>query len=124
MADYEKIVFGKKKASDILKEIYDRSSIRDKQITQLILQLKDLIEGGNIADALQIAPLIAAYLKASLTNDENLIKLAAIIQRSMDKGDDTGDYSIPEDERKQLLELAQMHVAEEQAAKKKTSAKA
>lgn len=118
MADNDKIVFGKKKVSDILKEIYDRSSLRDKQITQLILQLKDLIEGGNIADALQIAPVISAYLKNSLTNDENLIKLAAIIQRSVDKGEVSGDYSIPENERKQLLELAQLHVAEEQASKK------
>ena len=44
MSQFDKVVFGKKKFSDILEEIYDNQKKKDKQITALINELKPMIE--------------------------------------------------------------------------------
>ena len=49
-------IFGDKKFSDLLKEIYDNQKKKEKQISTLISELKPLIE--NIGDATLIVPLI------------------------------------------------------------------
>ena len=36
MAEFDQVVFGKKKFSDILQEIYTRSTTKEKQISDLI----------------------------------------------------------------------------------------
>jgi hypothetical protein len=110
MSNFDEVVFGKKTFSDILKEIYDRSSTKEKQINDLILQLQDLIQ--NIADATMMVPLIAKYMELNIKNDDALIKMAAIVQNAINRGKNTGDDSITDSEREQLLELAQQAVAD------------
>jgi hypothetical protein len=49
-------IFGKKTVSDVLKEIYDNSKNKEKQINALIGELKPLVE--NIGDATLVVPMI------------------------------------------------------------------
>ena len=109
MSNFDEVVFGKKTFSDILKEIYERSSTKEKQINDLIVQLQDLIQ--NIGDATMMVPLIAKYMELNIKNDDALIKMAAIVQNAINRGKSTGDDSISDTEREQLLELARQTVA-------------
>lgn len=89
-------IFGKKTVSDVLKEIYDNSRTKEKQINALIGELKPLVE--NIGDATLVVPMIKEYLEVGVKNDEHLIKMLAIVQR-MDNGGpkDGTDFFDPEE---------------------------
>ncbi len=113
MSDFDQIVFGKKKFSDILKEIYERSSTKEKQLTDMIEQLRELIQ--NTGDAVMMVPLIANYMDLNLKNDDALIKMAAIVQKAVNRGKETGDFLLPDNEKEELLKLAQESVAEKKA---------
>jgi len=110
MPNFDEVVFGKKTFSDILKEIYDRSATKEKQINDLIVQLQDLIQ--NIGDATMMVPLIAKYMELTIKNDDALIKMANIVQNAINRGKSTGDDSLSDAERDQLLELAQQSIAD------------
>ena len=77
MSEFDKIVFKKKKFSDILSEIYDNQKQKQQQISILISELKPLIQ--DIGDATLIVPLIKEYLDLGIKNDEQLIKVATIV---------------------------------------------
>ena len=72
-------IFGTKTVSDILKEIYDNSRSKSKQVNALIGELKPLVE--NIGDATLVVPMIKEYLEVGVKNDEHLIKMVALVQR-------------------------------------------
>lgn len=118
MANFEEVVFGRKKFSEILKEIYDRSASKEKQINELILQLQDLIQ--NIGDATMMVPLIAKYMELNIKNDDALIKMAAIIQNAINKSKDTGDSTLSETEKEELLKLAQESMVDKMVSAKKS----
>ena len=103
MNGLDNVVFGKKKFSDILEEIYTNQQKKDKQISILISELKPLVQ--EIGDATLIVPLIKEYLEISVKNDEQLIKMATIIQRIMNNnvGPNDGSFGISEEEKQQLL---------------------
>jgi hypothetical protein len=102
MNGLDNIVFGSKKFSDILEEIYNNQKKKEKQISALISELKPLV--NEIGDATLIVPLIKEYLEISVKNDEQLIKMATIIQRIMsNNGSTDGSLSISEEEKAQLL---------------------
>jgi len=102
MSNLDKNIFGKKKFSDILKEIYDNQKRKEEQISALIGELKPLIE--DIGDATMIVPLIKEYMELSIKNDEQLIKMATIIQRTLNsEGSEGNDFGMTEDEKAQLL---------------------
>jgi len=79
-------LFEGKNLSDLFKEIYDNSYNKKLQIKELISSLTPLIEG--IGDATLLVPLIKEYLEIGVKNDEQLVKLAQIVQR-MDSGKKT-----------------------------------
>lgn len=88
MDDYNNVeLFEGKNLSDLFKEIYDNSTAKRQQIKELIASLAPLIEG--IGDATLLVPLIKEYLEIGVKNDEQLIKLAQIVQR-MDSGKKQG----------------------------------
>ena len=102
MNGLDNIVFGGKKFSDILEEIYNNQKKKEKQISALISELKPLV--NEIGDATLIVPLIKEYLEISVKNDEQLIKMATIIQRIMSNNANTdGGFGISEEEKAQLL---------------------
>lgn len=73
------ILFQGKKLSDLFEEIYNNSVTKKNQIKGLVEQLYPLIEG--IGDATLLVPLIKEYMEIGVKNDEQLIKLAQIVQR-------------------------------------------
>jgi|TARA_S200002703_G_C3771024_1_gene237389 hypothetical protein len=102
MGTLENIVFKSKKFSDILSEIYDNQKKKEKQITGLIAELKPLI--SDIGDATLIVPLIKEYMEIGIKNDEQLIKMATIIQRTLNSSSSNDDLSISDEEKAQLME--------------------
>jgi len=95
-------IFEGKSFSDLLKEIHTNSKKKDKQINTLIAQLQPLVK--NITDATILVPLIKDYIDAGIKNDDQLVKMASIIQRAMTKTEsEGGDFSLSEEEKKQLL---------------------
>jgi hypothetical protein len=102
MSNLESNVFGKKKFSDILKEIYENQKKKETQITALIGELKPLI--NDIGDATLIVPLIKEYMELGIKNDEQLIKMATIVQRALASGkSEEESFGMTEDEKAQLL---------------------
>lgn len=82
-------LFEGKTMSDLFKEIYDNSAAKREQIKGLVESLGPLIQG--IGDATILVPLIKEYLDIGVKNDEQLIKLAQIVQRlSNDKKQTSG----------------------------------
>jgi len=102
MSNLDKNIWGKKKFSDILEEIYNNQKKKEAQISALIGELKPLI--NDIGDATLIVPLIKEYMELGIKNDEQLIKMATIIQRALatGKSEDEG-FGMTEDEKAQLL---------------------
>jgi hypothetical protein len=98
----DNVVFGKKKFSDILGEIYDNQKKKEKQITGLISELKPLVK--DIGDATLIVPLIKDYLEIGVRNDEQLIKMATIVQRALNNASGEDALGISDEEKQQLME--------------------
>ena len=97
----DNIVFGEKKFSDILSEIYDNQNKKSVQISGLISELKPLI--NDIGDATLIVPLIKEYLDIGVRNDEQLIKMSTIIQRALNNSTSEDAMGITEEEKQQLM---------------------
>jgi hypothetical protein len=102
MGNLESNIFGKKKFSDLLKEIYDNQKKKEAQITALIGELKPLI--SDIGDATLIVPLIKEYMELGIKNDEQLVKMATIVQRALASGkSEDENFGMTEEEKQQLL---------------------
>ena len=105
MGALDNIVFKKKKFSDILSEIYDNQKKKESQISGLIKELKPLI--NDIGDATLIVPLIKEYMEIGVKNDEQLIKMATIIQRAVATQNSEGEFTMSDDEKDQLIKAMQ-----------------
>ena len=101
MASLDNIIFKKKKFSDILSEIYDNQKKKEKQISGLIAELKPLI--NDIGDATLIVPLIKEYMEIGVRNDEQLIKMATIVQRALNNSSGDDSVGITEEEKAELM---------------------
>ncbi len=101
MGSLDNIVFKKKKFSDILSEIYDNQKKKETQITGLISELKPLI--NDIGDATLIVPLIKEYMEIGVRNDEQLIKMATIVQRALNNSSNEDSLGITEEEKQELI---------------------
>jgi hypothetical protein len=102
MGSLDSVVFGKKKFSNILEEIYNNQKKKEKQISGLISELKPLI--SDIGDATLIVPLIKEYMDIGVRNDEQLIKMATIVQRALNNSSNEDSMGITEEEKQQLME--------------------
>jgi hypothetical protein len=92
----DKEIFDGKSLSDLFSEIHSNSTTTRAQVKALIGELKPLIE--NIGDATLIVPMIKEYMEIGVKNDEQLIKLATIVQRiesanAKGEGGDMFDFS-------------------------------
>jgi hypothetical protein len=101
MSQFDNVIFGKKKFSDVLEEIYNNQKKKDQQVTALISELKPLI--SDIGDATLVVPLIKEYMEISVKNDDILIKMAALAQRAMATVSSEGSLTISDEEKDQLL---------------------
>ena len=109
---FDQVIFKKKKFSDILEEIYKDTKVKEKQVNQLIAELKPLIQ--DTGDATLVVPLIKEYLEIGVKNSDNLIKMAAICQRLMAKQVEVSDGALINEEEKAALLSAIDDIEEEQ----------
>jgi hypothetical protein len=98
-------LFGKKTFADLLKEIHTNSSSKEKEIRNLIENLKPFINSAG--DAVIIVPLIKDYLDVSVKNDDLLIKMAGIVQRAMNATSSDDGMLISDAEKEMLFESIQ-----------------
>lgn len=107
-------IFKGKNFSNLCKDIVRNSEDKKNQVDILISDLRSMIKSAN--DAMMIVPLLKDYYDVGIRNDEQLIKLAAIIQRIISgktaalAGDD--GILLSEEEKKQLLDAAEASVLE------------
>ena len=100
--DFE--VFEGKSLSDIFKDIYDNSEKNKKQLEVLMKEVVGFIKDGDTA--VQIIPMLKEYLEINVKNDEQLVKLATIVQRMATAKVNTGsddEFGIRDKEKEQLL---------------------
>jgi len=107
MDSLNQIIFDDKSFSDLLKEIHKNQSKKSKQLASLIAELRPLIT--SLGDATVVVPLIKEYMEISVKNDDQLIKMAAIVQRLSVGNVNTGDGGMLTEEEMQHLQ----NVAEE-----------
>ena len=101
MSQLDSIVFGDKKFSDILEEIYLNQKKKSEQVTALISELKPLVQ--EIGDATLIVPSFKEYIEIGVNNDDALIKMATIIQRVVNNSAGEDALGITEAEKEELL---------------------
>jgi CRISPR/Cas system-associated endoribonuclease Cas2 len=98
-------IFKGKKFSDLCKDIYTNSQNTRNQIDILVSELRGLIKGVN--DAITIVPMVKDYLDVGVRNDDQLVKLAGIIQRIASRqitAEASGNpFELSEEERNQLM---------------------
>mgnify|MGYP003679746768 FL=1 len=106
MDSLNQIIFDDKSFSDLLKEIHKNQSKKSKQLASLIAELRPLIT--SLGDATVVVPLIKEYMEISVKNDDQLIKMAAIVQRLSTGASSSGDGGmLTEDEMEQLQQVAE-----------------
>lgn len=105
--DKDSFLFDNKSFSDLLRDVYNNTKKKELQINTLIDQLKLLIR--NMTDASLMVPLIKEYLEVSVKNDDNLVRLTAIVQRLLvtSSKTSTDELGLSDAERAQLLQEAQ-----------------
>jgi|TARA_R110000824_G_scaffold278459_7_gene466665 hypothetical protein len=100
--DFE--VFEGKTLSDVFKDIYDNSNKNKIQLEVLMKEVVGFIKDGDTA--VQIIPMLKEYLEINVKNDEQLVKLATIVQRmatANSKGDDDDNFMLSDREKEQLM---------------------
>jgi len=102
MDSLNQIIFDDKSFSDLLKEIHKNQSKKSKQLASLIAELRPLIT--SLGDATVVVPLIKEYMEISVKNDDQLIKMAAIVQRLSTGASSTGDGGLLTEEEMEHLQ--------------------
>ena len=115
--DYE--IFEGKTLSDVFKDIYDNSKTNKTQLEVLMKEVVGFIKDGDTA--VQIIPMLKEYLEINVKNDEQLVKLATIVQRitaAERRSSDSGDeFGLSEAEKQQLMDAIESDVQELQIKK-------
>ena len=105
-------VFEGKSLADVFKDIYTNSEENKKQIEVL---MKDLLRFvTDTASAVALVPILKDYLDVAVKNDEQLIKVAAIVQKLASaeaKGSDS-EFGLSELEKEQLMSGLSDSIAE------------
>ena len=97
-------IFEGKSLSDLFKDIYENTERNKTQLEVLMKEVTSFIKDGDTA--VQIIPMLKEYLEINVKNDDQLVKMAAIVQRIMAaeiKGGSDDEYGLSEAEKEQLL---------------------
>ena len=100
--DYE--IFDGKSLSSLFKDIYDNTEYNKKQLDILTKELVGFIKDGDTA--VQLVPMIKEYLEINVKNDDQLVKMAGIVQRLISTEQRAGaedEFGLSEEEKIQLL---------------------
>ncbi len=101
MGQLDKYIFGEKKFSELFEEIYNNQKKKEKLVGTLIEELRPLIQ--DIGDATLVVPLLKEYLEISVKNDEQLIKMANIVQKAVQNESEDDSFGMTDAEKEQLL---------------------
>lgn len=107
-------IYKNKKFSDLCKDIVKNSQNNRDQLDILISDLRSMIKTAN--DALMIVPLIREYFDIQVKNDEQLVKLASVIQRIMSRqtigiDGETNGFLTDEEKRQIMSEIESINKA-------------
>jgi hypothetical protein len=94
-------IFDNIKFSDLSKEIYENSKLKKTQIELFIQEVHGYIKG--IEDIATVGPILKELFEVGVKNDDNLLKLATIIQRIMNKTNEVADIELLTDKEKEEL---------------------
>ena len=108
--DFE--VFEGKSLSDVFKDIYDNSKRNKEQLEVLMKEVVGFIKDGDTA--VQIIPMLKEYLEINVKNDEQLVKLATIVQRlaTASKQGSEDEFGLTDQEKEQLMKQIDHSVQE------------
>ena len=96
-------IFGDKNFSDLSQEIYENSKLKKTQIDLLVQEVHGYIQG--IEDIAIVGPILKELMDVGVKNEDNLLKLATVIQRIMNKQADVTEETslLSEDEKEELM---------------------
>ena len=100
--DYE--IFEGKSLSSLFKDIYDNTEYNKKQLDILTKELVQFIKDGDTA--VQLVPMIKEYLEINVKNDDQLVKMAGIVQRLISaeqRASAEDEFGLSEEEKNQLM---------------------
>ena len=100
--DYE--IFEGKSLSDLFKDIYENTKTNKEQLEVLMKEVVGFIKDGDTA--VQIIPMLKEYLEINVKNDDQLVKVAAIVQRIIaaeNKGGSDDEFGLSDKEKEQLM---------------------
>ena len=106
-------IYNGKTFSSLVRDIYNNSSNKKDQINQLIKDLRTMVK--DVGSATVMAPMIKDYIDVSVRNDEQLIKLSAVLQRFINgtkSDEDGGAYGLTDREKEQLLSNVREEITE------------
>ena len=98
-------IYKGKNFSGLCRDIVKNSENKKNQIDILVAELRTLIK--TINDAIIIIPLMKEYYEVGIRNDEQLVKLAAVVQKLIVKSETSTDGTmtlLSEEDKKQLME--------------------
>ena len=104
--DYE--IFGGKSLSGLFEDIYKNTEKNRKQLDILTKELVTFIKDGDTA--VQIVPMLKEYLEINVKNDDQLVKIAAIVQRLLSaeaKGGSEESFALSDTEKEQLMKAVE-----------------
>jgi hypothetical protein len=81
------VIFDDIKFSDLIKEVYTNVKSKEDQIKGLVNDLRPLVV--DTRQATMIVPLIKEYMDIGVKNDEQLVKLAGVLQRLLASSNST-----------------------------------
>ena len=108
-------IFEGKSLSDLFEDIYTNTQENKKQLEVLMKEVVGFIKDGDTA--VQIIPMLKEYLEINVKNDEQLVKIAAIVQRiiaSEAKGGSEDEFGLSDKEKEQLMSAVEEIAADVQ----------
>ena len=101
--DYE--IFDGKSLSDLFKDIYENTKTNKTQLEVLMKEVVGFINDGDTA--VQIIPMLKEYLEINVKNDDQLVKMAAVVQRIIaaeQRGGSEDEFNLSDKEKEQLMD--------------------
>ena len=112
--DTDKDSLDGKTFASLAKDIYFNSTRKSAQIDQLIKDLRTMIKDAGSATV--IAPMIKDYIDVSVKNDDQLVKLSAVLQRFLGGSSSSEDEGVgsglTDSEKEELLKSVKKEVGE------------
>ena len=97
-------IFEGKSLSSLFEDIYKNSKTNKEQLTVLVAEVASFIKDGDMA--VQLIPMIKEYLEINVKNDEQLVKLAQVVQRLIaaeSRSGAEGEFLLSDREKEQLV---------------------